>query len=89
MNYKCAPKYGSSFTSAWAGNCKTLRVKQMGRCKLCYEDAGWFRKEHGHCRERHGQAVAEIYRIGVDAALRGQNFDSLSTKYGALPHLAA
>ena len=49
----------------------------MGRCKLCYEDAGWFRKEHGHCRERHGQAVAEIYRIGVDAALRGQNFDSL------------
>lgn len=51
----------------------------MGKCKFCGERAGWFRKEHKACREKHqmGQTLA---RDKVrDAILEDQDYNSMNS----------
>ncbi len=49
----------------------------MGQCRYCHENAGWFRRQHSDCQRAHARAVAEIDRMGKDAALRGRGLDTL------------
>ena len=49
----------------------------MGKCIYCGKSAGLFRKRHRECERRTEQAVAKIEALCVDAALHGDDLESL------------
>ena len=52
----------------------------MGDCRYCGKPAGFLRKEHRECAERHASAQHRIRRLCVDAALHGGDLDSLPSR---------
>lgn len=49
----------------------------MGNCKYCGKSAGFLRKQHKECAERHDRAMEAIRSACVDAALRGTGLAEL------------
>ena len=52
----------------------------MGDCKYCGKSAGFLRKQHKECADRHDRAVESIKKICVDAALHGTNLDEVKDR---------
>lgn len=49
----------------------------MGDCRYCGKSAGFLRKQHQECAERHDRAMEAIRSACVDAALRGVGLEDL------------
>lgn len=49
----------------------------MGNCRYCGKPAGFLRKQHKDCAERHDRAMEAIRAACVDAALRGTGLEDL------------
>ena len=49
----------------------------MGDCRYCGKPAGFLRKEHRECAERHASAQHRIRRLCVDAAIHCRDLDAL------------
>lgn len=49
----------------------------MGDCRYCGKSAGFLRKQHQECAERHDRAMEAIRSACVDAALRGAGLEDL------------
>ncbi len=52
----------------------------MGDCRFCGKSAGFLRRQHGACAERHARAKTKIRNLCISAALRGDGLDTLSAK---------
>ena len=52
----------------------------MGDCKFCGEPAGFMRKQHGECKERHDSGMDAIMKMCVSAALHSQALRWLTDK---------
>ena len=40
----------------------------MGTCRYCGQNAGFLRKQHGHCRDLHAQGVQEMTQLVAEVA---------------------
>ena len=49
----------------------------MGDCRYCGKSAGFLRRQHGACAERHARAKQTIQDLCTTAALRGDGLDTL------------
>ena len=49
----------------------------MGDCRYCGKSAGFLRKQHQECAERHNHAMETVRSACVDAALRGVGLEDL------------
>ena len=52
----------------------------MGDCKYCGESAGFLRKQHKACAEKHDRAIVSIKALCVAAALHGGDLDALPSR---------
>ena len=60
----------------------------MGKCIYCGKSAGLFRKQHRECARRTDQAIATIEGLCVDAALHGDDLESLAAEIRAAAEAA-
>ncbi len=49
----------------------------MGDCRYCGKSAGFLRRQHKECADRHERALGSMRELCVDAALRGAGLDAL------------
>ena len=40
----------------------------MGTCKYCGQNAGFMRRQHGHCRDLHSTGIQEMTQLAVQAS---------------------
>ena len=52
----------------------------MGDCRYCGEPAGFLRRQHGPCAKKNARATAAIRDLCVQAALRGNDLESLPAR---------
>jgi hypothetical protein len=52
----------------------------MSKCDLCGQDAGFLRKRHKQCEEKHDSAISEIALLGKATALSGGGFSNLVSR---------
>lgn len=52
----------------------------MGQCVYCGENAGWFKKFHQACLEKHDRASAQLREVVVSAAKTSEGISSLEKK---------
>lgn len=64
------------------GVCLIVRIARegsglMGQCRYCAQDAGWFSREHGRCRQQHETAMKQMRAACVAAATTGRGNEQL------------
>ena len=61
----------------WRGDYRNRGDESLGNCRYCGKSAGFLRKQHKECAERHDRAMGEMRSACVDAALRGAGLAEL------------
>jgi hypothetical protein len=56
----------------------------MGKCRYCGESAGLFRRQHKACAQRNDRAASAIKELCVNAALHGDDLESLHDRVRAV-----